>query len=142
MSPFSFDNLKLVTRKKMFERFHLKVLVVFFLSFFLFFFHIFVRLPKIAKNRHRPNHWTRSNTTISWCSESYDLQFGHPHKMFRSYRRSNQGKDDLESRMMLIGFFPYFFAEKMGRSSDGKQFIDLYRDGIKEAVSRNSSNFK
>ena len=41
LSPFSFDNLKLVTRKKMFERFHLKVLVVFFsflLSFFLSFF--------------------------------------------------------------------------------------------------------
>lgn len=32
MSPFSFDNLTLVTRKKMFERFHLKVLVVFFIS--------------------------------------------------------------------------------------------------------------
>ena len=116
MSPFSFDNLKLVTRKKMFERFHLKVLVVFFSFFrsFFFFFHIFVGLPKIAKNRHRPNHWTRSNTTISWCSESYDLQFGHPHKMFRSYRRSNQGKDDLESRMRLIGFFFLLFRREDG----------------------------
>ena len=80
------------------------------------------------------------------CSESYDLQFGHPHKTFRSHRlpfrkgrsagrkkiekktkqgRSNQGKDDLESRMMLIGFFFLLFRREDGSVERGKQFIGM-----------------
>ena len=83
------------------------------------------------------------------CSESYDLQFGHPHKTFRSHRlpfrkgrtvgrpegkkkekktkqgRSNQGKDDLESRMMLIGLFFLLFRREDGSIERGKQFTGM-----------------
>ena len=52
--------------------------------------------------------------------------------------RSNQGKDDLESRMMLIGFFFLLFR----RDGSVERWETVYRDGIKGAVSLNSSNFK
>ena len=53
--------------------------------------------------------------------------------------RSSQGKDNLQSRMMLIGFFFLLFRREDGSV---ERWETVYRDGIKGAVSRNSTNFK
>ena len=111
-------------------------------------------LPKIAKNRHRPNHWTRPKHYY-FIVLMYDLQFGHPIKMFRSHtvfrfakagrpvgkkiekktkqERSSRGKPGLEGRMTLIrfNFFCLIFRREDGSVGRWEAF---YRNGIKRLL--------